>query len=604
MAKAEWAALSLTAAAAGVLALATATGRGTAGMAFSAILKAALYMLLAAAAFRAAKANEGRLRLAWQVMSASMLGALLYFSAALGVAIVRGPTLPPSALVSIFLVLNAGALAATILLAPPFIRARSLWRFLLDAGIVGSSLFFVLWYVQLRGAFAASGLDDGQRLLTVMYPVLDVLALSTALLIAAFVGFRLPTWYKLLLAGTALVAFTDLTSAAGNLVGNPYAPVLADGGFLLSLTFLWLAARRSEPWGAKSAWARGEAAMQWVPYLPFAAAMLVVPIAYLDGGLDAPLLAAALVAIICVVARTLVLLSENRVLAQELRRAADFKTQLLRFISHEVANPLTPLAIETARLKDKDLDASDGRSWAVVQRSLARLQSLSYQVRALALADTGRLTQETVPAGLLGPVQDTARAHEAVLASKGLEFRLELPPKDVAARLDAERFGQVLDNLMSNAIKFTTSPGTVTLRLSAQGESAVVEVQDTGSGLTAEQEAGLFRAFGRMHGGRVAGLGLGLYLSRSIVDAHGGAITAHSEGPGKGTTFRITLPRVALPVAASAPATPVGAAGEKGPEEPAPAQVQSVPAAPALSSQPRRRAKAAVSGPSRSRRRS
>lgn len=115
------------------------------------------------------------------------------------------------------------------------------------------------------------------------------------------------------------------------------------------------------------------------------------------------------------------------------------------------------------------------------------------------------------------------------------------------ADFDWARIGQVVTNLVDNAIKYTPEGGTIRVRVRAHGGDAVVEVEDTGRGLAQEQAAHLFQPFTQVHvdapyrGG--AGTGLGLYISRGVVEAHGGRIWVRSDGPSRGSTFAFSITR-------------------------------------------------------------
>jgi signal transduction histidine kinase len=117
---------------------------------------------------------------------------------------------------------------------------------------------------------------------------------------------------------------------------------------------------------------------------------------------------------------------------------------------------------------------------------------------------------------------------------------------------DALRLSQVVVNLVSNALKFTKQ-GSVTVEVVRADGRAVVRVSDTGEGFAPEDLPRLFRPFAQLHRGR-GGSGLGLYISRAIVEQHGGTIEAASRGPGTGATFAFTLP--------CAPAPPKGLPGD------------------------------------------
>jgi signal transduction histidine kinase len=120
---------------------------------------------------------------------------------------------------------------------------------------------------------------------------------------------------------------------------------------------------------------------------------------------------------------------------------------------------------------------------------------------------------------------------------------------------DSVRLAQVIDNLLSNALKFTPAHGRVEVRVSAQKERAVLEVEDTGMGIPAAEQEHLFQQFFRTTNATqnaVQGTGLGLAITRAIAEGHGGRITLASE-EGRGTTFRVELPL--LRAAPSQPAT-------------------------------------------------
>ncbi|HVO44178.1 MAG TPA: ATP-binding protein, partial [Aggregatilineales bacterium] len=110
---------------------------------------------------------------------------------------------------------------------------------------------------------------------------------------------------------------------------------------------------------------------------------------------------------------------------------------------------------------------------------------------------------------------------------------------------DENRLRQVIDNLVNNAIKYSPNGGTIHLRGTFDGDSVTVAVTDQGVGLTADDQEHVFERFFRADDAlsrKTQGTGLGLYLAKAVIDAHGGTITVESQ-PGKGSTFRFTLPR-------------------------------------------------------------
>lgn len=264
--------------------------------------------------------------------------------------------------------------------------------------------------------------------------------------------------------------------------------------------------------------------------------------AALHDGLSAPLSVLLVGLSLLVVLRAFLLLRENRRLFVSFADTDAFKTQLLRFISHEIANPLSPLKVQLSLLR-KGVVSGAEKAWAAVDRSIGRLESLSRDVRLMALVETHRLVQSTADADIVPRVTSAVQAHQAVAAQRGVQLTLQPPAYPLTVPIDGERFDQVVDNLLSNALKFTPKGGTIAVQMwRAPGGLAVLEVKDSGAGMTADQQAKLFSAFGRPQGSTTPGLGLGLYLCKAIVEGHEGHIAATSDGPGTGAAFRVELP--------------------------------------------------------------
>ncbi|MGQ0534781.1 MAG: PAS domain-containing sensor histidine kinase, partial [Methanobacteriota archaeon] len=232
---------------------------------------------------------------------------------------------------------------------------------------------------------------------------------------------------------------------------------------------------------------------------------------------------------------------------QELDR---FKTRFLNMAAHEIATPLTPIRLQLHLLRKelppKRSPALD-RSVVILERNVERLgdllsdllQAARLQAAKIALerraVDANRLVVEAVESFV-----ETARAR-GVHLSTSLAHGLHLDA-------DPARVTQVLFNLVSNALKFTAPGGHVVVETRGDGESVVVAVRDDGEGLTKEQTLRLFQPFSQVHDPAqvtAPGTGLGLYISKGLVELHGGRIWCESDGPGRGTTFAFSLPRVA-----------------------------------------------------------
>jgi len=146
-------------------------------------------------------------------------------------------------------------------------------------------------------------------------------------------------------------------------------------------------------------------------------------------------------------------------------------------------------------------------------------------------------------------VREAAHSHELAAQAKGLRLTIEAQATTLEA--DPQKLRSIVDNLISNAVKFTPPGGTIAVRARAAGGEAVIEVMDTGPGVPAEERESIFNLFFRgrskaAEGGRVKGSGLGLAIAREFVEAHGGQIAVvpgGGEGGRYGAHFRVTLPR-------------------------------------------------------------
>ncbi len=231
------------------------------------------------------------------------------------------------------------------------------------------------------------------------------------------------------------------------------------------------------------------------------------------------------------------------------RRLEEFETQknrFLRHVSHELKTPLTALREGAELLHDEvggPLTPVQRQVVGIMRDNSVKLQRLieellDYQ-RALHAAAS--LEMKTVRLDAL--VADAARAHQLAAASKGLRLRIDA--QNATLEADPEKLRSIVDNLISNAVKFTPPGGTITVRAADRGDGrAEIDVVDSGPGIPAEERESVFNLFFR---GRtkaesaVKGSGLGLAIARELVEAHGGQISV--VGGGSGGHFRVTLPR-------------------------------------------------------------
>jgi signal transduction histidine kinase len=225
--------------------------------------------------------------------------------------------------------------------------------------------------------------------------------------------------------------------------------------------------------------------------------------------------------------------------------ATHAKSAFLANMSHELRTPLNSIIGFSDLLAEQlgeQLSAPQRRYLRNVRESGEHLLELINDVLDLSKVEAGRLElrPEAVHlVSLLEPVIASARA-----SADAAGLTLETGEQDEGVvRVDPIRLRQILDNLLSNAVKFTPRNGTVRLRTHFEEDDLVLEVADTGFGIPAGDRHRLFGTFERLHVGRVeaAGTGLGLALTKSLVELHGGTIAFESE-EGRGTTFRVVLP--------------------------------------------------------------
>jgi PAS domain S-box-containing protein len=236
-------------------------------------------------------------------------------------------------------------------------------------------------------------------------------------------------------------------------------------------------------------------------------------------------------------------------------RASAEKSDFLAFVSHEVRTPLNGVLGTLSLLLDTPLDAEQRAYAETARRSGETLLWTVNELLDLSRIEAGKLELEDLPFDPGEPVREVLSAQAAAAADKGLRLSADLDAS-LPARImgDPRRLRQVLMNLVDNAIRFTAA-GAVEVRATRQGERMVVEVRDTGSGISPALRRRLFRRFQQADEGtarRHGGSGLGLMICRRLVRLMGGEIGVESE-PGEGSVFRFDLP---LRPAGDAPAEP------------------------------------------------
>ena len=237
--------------------------------------------------------------------------------------------------------------------------------------------------------------------------------------------------------------------------------------------------------------------------------------------------------------------------ANEARRLAEqaneSKDHFLSNVSHELRTPLSAMMLWSHMLlNQKDPTA------AQLREGLQAIRACAEEQRALIedLVDTsriaaGKLRLDRSPTDLVATMRSTVDAMRPVAAERGLSLVETHDPAIGTVFADAHRVHQVVSNLLANAVKFTPTGGHVSLRSTRDGDDVVIRVSDTGQGIRHDLLSGIFERFRQAESTTTKehrGLGLGLSISRQLVELHGGKISAASPGVGLGSTFTVTLP--------------------------------------------------------------
>ncbi len=250
--------------------------------------------------------------------------------------------------------------------------------------------------------------------------------------------------------------------------------------------------------------------------------------------------------------RTQDLTSANRRLAAQwarLRQANTFKSEILGTVAHDLKNPLGVILGRTEILKEMAagagaLDDNMQTQIAYIRNAANRLTEMVDDLVSDAMADALDITIRREAVDLAGLVQEVADANRPLASRKQQTITVSAPP-DHMAMCDADRIREAIDNLVSNAIKYSPLGGAIDLLVGRGADGIVVQIRDQGAGLSPEDISRLFGRFQRLSAKPTAGetsTGLGLSIVKRIVDLHGGQITVESAGPGQGATFKMTLP--------------------------------------------------------------
>lgn len=241
-------------------------------------------------------------------------------------------------------------------------------------------------------------------------------------------------------------------------------------------------------------------------------------------------------------ARRAALAIDNARLYQSSQEATRIRDEVLRIVAHDLRNPLHTVRLSVGLLLEMvGAERTDERrQLEIIERSIDRAERLIRDLLEVARAHAGALPIERGPVDPVELVRESVEAHREQAREKRLRLEAQVPPELPRIHADRGRIMQVLANLIGNAIKFTEEGGRVTVGAEEEDEFVRFRVTDTGPGIAREELPNLFNPFWQARRARRTGAGLGLAISKRIVEAHGGEIEVSST-VGVGTTFTFTI---------------------------------------------------------------
>jgi two-component system, OmpR family, sensor histidine kinase BaeS len=232
-------------------------------------------------------------------------------------------------------------------------------------------------------------------------------------------------------------------------------------------------------------------------------------------------------------------------MSSDLARSFNLRKQMTADIAHELRTPLALILGHAEGVKDGVLTPNH-ENFEIIREEAERLEHLVNDLRTLSLADAGELSVDFQPVNINNFMSDIHAHYLSLFNQKRLTLNLELAPVILTANLDPNRFAQVINNIMDNALRHTPEGGRVELKTQLTGNGIQLSVKDSGEGASSEEAAHLFDRFYRVDESRArndGGSGLGLAIAKSIVEMHGGKIWAESE-TGHGLKVVIELPKM------------------------------------------------------------
>jgi signal transduction histidine kinase/CheY-like chemotaxis protein len=242
------------------------------------------------------------------------------------------------------------------------------------------------------------------------------------------------------------------------------------------------------------------------------------------------------------------LFEEERSARREAEAASRAKDEFLTIISHELRTPLTPIIGWVHMIRSEILPSKETkRGLSVIEKNSYAMKRLINDLLDMSAILSGKMRMEELPVNLEAVVREAVETVGPLAMARNVHLEVSFRDwRNEVVSGDRARLLQVFSNLLDNAVKFSTPGGSVRINCEANGADAIVAIEDSGQGITSEFLPFVFERFRQADGSRTrahGGLGLGLSLVKSLVEAHKGAVEAASEGEGQGSRFTVRLPR-------------------------------------------------------------
>lgn len=240
------------------------------------------------------------------------------------------------------------------------------------------------------------------------------------------------------------------------------------------------------------------------------------------------------------------LLEAERAARGEAEKLVRLKDEFLATVSHELRSPLSAIVGWTRLMAKQSVEP--GKAIEIIDRSASTLNQLVEDLLDMSRIVSGKVRLKRENVDVVKLVSDVVDGVRPAAEAKRIGIEISVASELHPIYCDANRFQQIIWNLLSNAVKFTPADGSVFVTVAESPQELRIDVRDTGQGITPDFLPNLFQRF-RQEDGSIArrhgGLGLGLAITKNLIELHGGTIEAHSPGEGKGSTFAIRLPRSA-----------------------------------------------------------